>query len=116
MLLSSFASLAFRRRHQPLFRVLVASTAPQVPVPIHRVVSFSTRKILLRNHNNHSLNNSTMSATTAAASRKQPPWRVPEGKPVPKLKLYNSMTRTKVPIYYFTQPILLSRPIVVLTE
>ncbi|KAF9180530.1 hypothetical protein BGZ51_006119 [Haplosporangium sp. Z 767] len=36
-----------------------------------------------------------MSATTAAASRKQPPWRVPEGKPVPKLKLYNSMTRTK---------------------
>ncbi|KAF9917835.1 hypothetical protein BX616_011133 [Lobosporangium transversale] len=34
-------------------------------------------------------------ATTAAASRKQPPWRVPVAKPQPKLKLYNSMTRTK---------------------
>ncbi|KAG0365325.1 tRNA synthetases class I (C) catalytic domain-containing protein [Gamsiella multidivaricata] len=34
-------------------------------------------------------------ASGASASRKQPPWRVPEGKPVPKLKLYNSMTRTK---------------------
>jgi len=33
---------------------------------------------------------------TTAASRKQPPWRVPEAKPVPKLKLYNSMTRSKV--------------------
>ncbi|KAK3812875.1 MAG: tRNA synthetases class I (C) catalytic domain-containing protein [Benniella sp.] len=32
---------------------------------------------------------------TTAASRKQPPWRVPEAKPVPKLKLYNSMTRSK---------------------
>ncbi|KAF9110966.1 hypothetical protein BGX27_005566 [Mortierella sp. AM989] len=37
-----------------------------------------------------------MSAPTATtSSRKQPPWRVPEGKPVPKLKLYNSMTRSK---------------------
>ncbi|KAG0348813.1 hypothetical protein BG004_004072 [Podila humilis] len=35
-----------------------------------------------------------MSGSTAT-SRKQPPWRVPEGTPVPKLKLYNSMTRTK---------------------
>ncbi|KAF9432583.1 hypothetical protein BGZ76_010597 [Entomortierella beljakovae] len=35
-----------------------------------------------------------MSASTST-SRKQPPWRVPAGKPVPKLKLYNSMTRTK---------------------
>ncbi|KAF9151500.1 hypothetical protein BGX20_005402, partial [Mortierella sp. AD010] len=34
-------------------------------------------------------------AATTSASRKQPPWRVPEPKPVPKLKLYNSMTRTK---------------------
>ncbi|KAG0304529.1 hypothetical protein BGZ98_005415 [Dissophora globulifera] len=34
-------------------------------------------------------------AANASASRKQPPWRVPEAKPVPKLKLYNSMTRTK---------------------
>jgi hypothetical protein len=37
-----------------------------------------------------------MSANTANVSRQQPPWRVPEGKSVPKLKLYNSMTRTKV--------------------
>ncbi|KAG0059548.1 hypothetical protein BGZ89_000307 [Linnemannia elongata] len=36
-----------------------------------------------------------MSANTTNVSRQQPPWRVPEGKPVPKLKLYNSMTRTK---------------------
>ncbi|KAF9950404.1 hypothetical protein BGZ72_007955 [Mortierella alpina] len=34
-------------------------------------------------------------AASAPTSRKQPPWRVPAGKPVPKLKLYNSMTRTK---------------------
>lgn len=36
-----------------------------------------------------------MSGSTAT-SRKQPTWRVPEGTAVPKLKLYNSMTRTKV--------------------
>ncbi|KAG0241669.1 tRNA synthetases class I (C) catalytic domain-containing protein [Mortierella sp. GBAus27b] len=35
-------------------------------------------------------------STTASVSRKQPPWRTPEAKPVPKLKLYNSMTRSKV--------------------
>ncbi|KAF9000375.1 hypothetical protein BGZ52_010215, partial [Haplosporangium bisporale] len=35
-----------------------------------------------------------MSGSTVT-SRKQPQWRVPEGTAVPKLKLYNSMTRTK---------------------
>lgn len=45
----------------------------------------------------------TMSAPgSTTTSRKQPPWRVPEGKPVPKLKLYNSMTRTKVNESNFT--------------
>ncbi|KAI1298976.1 hypothetical protein EDD11_006598 [Mortierella claussenii] len=38
---------------------------------------------------------SSPATTTTTASRKQPPWLVPEAKPQPKLKLYNSMTRTK---------------------
>lgn len=48
-------------------------------------------------HHSQCFTHPTMSAPgSTTTSRKQPPWRVPEGKPVPKLKLYNSMTRTKV--------------------
>lgn len=115
-LLSSFPQFLLRRQHSPNVSVLSSSSRPSSRLVFannytRTVVTTTTTKTgtntanLSRNlvfsfRRHHSTCSSTlsasMSANTTNVSRQQPPWRVPEGKPVPKLKLYNSMTRTKV--------------------
>jgi hypothetical protein len=98
MLLSSFSPKALRPRplkqlslSAPL-RLSSPSSVPRTALALQRSFRYICQTTT---HSTPSMSGSTAS-TTASVSRKQPPWRTPEAKPVPKLKLYNSMTRSKV--------------------
>lgn len=116
MRLSSFPQFLLRRQHSPNVSVL-SSRPSRLVFASNNNYSYTSRAVvtattgttntanlsrnlvfsLQRHHSTCSKTlSASMSANTANVSRQQPPWRVPEGKSVPKLKLYNSMTRTKV--------------------
>lgn len=101
---SSAASSSFKHLFRRATLSLTSRTSPIKPrlnpalLPTTEALwTKTTNKNFSPFFGRHHSTATNMSGSTAT-SRKQPPWRVPEGTAVPKLKLYNSMTRTKVHI------------------
>ncbi|KAF9381287.1 hypothetical protein CPB97_007844 [Podila verticillata] len=105
LLLSSSSSAVASSSFKHLFRratlSLTSRTSPIKPRP-NPALLITTEALWTNSTKNfsplflgrHHSTATNMSGPTVT-SRKQPQWRVPEGTAVPKLKLYNSMTRTK---------------------